>query len=403
MTTPNFAAANTTFGLNLLRQAHSAAKGKPVQVSPFSVRRALTMAAIGANGLTLDGFYDLFELPRGTDLIGVHRYNQQVLKGLQEVEARSKSPTTIETANALWLKLSTGGRYRFLPSFVDANKRWYDATVQDNLPFDDSTKDAINAWCDKATKGKISRIIEDLPRGSRAVLTDALYMKTPANKRFYKRNDTQGKFKQGDGTELDVTYMTNPNCEFNYHAGDGVQVLQFPFGQRGVFNYYLVLPDADATLDGTIAKLTGDKWTGMKSALVKGKGKFRIAPNEQEYSEDLKDVLADLGLGAAFTNAADFSLMCSDPLQIGGVNHKTYTKFTRKGFEGAAVTAVVMRESFCIPTTPLATFDITVDRPYIWLVEGRDEILFASTTLSPKEPGSFAAETDDEETSDLDF
>ena len=395
MTTPNFAAANTTFGLNLLATAHSAAKGKPVQVSPFSVRRALTMTAIGANGLTLDGFYDLFELPRGTDLAAVHQHNQQVLKGLKEAEARSKTPTTIETANALWLKKSTG-RYKFLPSFVDANRKWYDATVQDDLPFDDSTKDAINAWCDKATKGKISRIIESLPGGSRAVLTDALYMKTPANKRFYKRDDTTGRFKNADGTEVDVTFMTNPYGEFNYYGGDGVQVLQFPFGQRGVFNYYLVLPDANTTLDATVAKLTGKQWSGWKGALAKGAGRFRIAPNEQEYSEDLKGVLADLGLGVAFTDAADFSLMCSDPLKIGGVNHKTYTKFTRKGFEGAAVTAVVMCESFCIPTTPLKQFDITVDRPYIWLVEGRDEILFASTTLSPKQPDSFAAETDEE-------
>ncbi|MBY0551974.1 MAG: hypothetical protein K2W95_32120 [Candidatus Obscuribacterales bacterium] len=393
----NFAKANTAFGLNLLRTAHSNAAGKPVQVSPFSVRRALSMTALGARGATLDSFRDTFQLARGTDLVAVHKHNQEVLAALLASERHAEAKTDIAVANALWLRKNDGG-YGILPAFIAANAQYYGAVANDNLPFDQTTLDAINAWCKENTKGKIERILEELPGGAHAVLTDALYMKTPAKQRFYKRNDTQGKFKLADGSEKDVTFMTNPHGEFNYFNGDGVEVLQFPFGESGNFNYYLVLPKADRTLDETVAALTVENWLGWKGAMVEGEGSLRLAPNEQEYGEELKKALCALGLANAFSDAADFSAMCTGGLKIGAVNHKTFTKFTRKGFEGAAVTAVGMIECVWIPTDPKPRFDITVDRPYAWFVEGGDEILFASTTVDPKEPAGFDAETDDDDT-----
>lgn len=391
----NFAKANTAFGLNLFREAFGKAGDKKVQVSPFSVRRALGMTALGARGSTLDSFRDTFALPRGTDMAGFHAHNEQVLAGLLAAEQYSQAKTDIAVANALWLKKDDGG-FGFLPAFIAANQRHYGAAVNDNLPFDTTTLDAINAWCKANTKGKIEKILEELPGGARAVLTDALYMKTPARDRFYKRNDTKGKFKLAGGAEKDVTFMTNPHGEFNYFGGDGVQVLQFPFGETGTFNYYLVLPDADRTLDETVAQLTVENWLGWKGAMVDAEGRLRLAPNEQEYSEEIKAVLAALGLSPALSDAADFSAMCKGGLKIGAVNHKTFSKFTRKGFEGAAVTAVSMVECVSINVEPKAHFDITVDRPYVWFVEGNGEILFASTTVDPKEPAGFDAESDDD-------
>lgn len=391
----SIASANQGFAFNLLRQAYAGSSDKSTQVSPFSVRRALTMAALGARGDTLAAFLDVFGLPKGSDLVAANQFNQSTLQRLLTAEAKSKAPTEISVANALWLKKDDGAGYTFLPKFKDANKKWYDATVEDNLPFDESTLNAINAWCLAKTK-KIPRILEEIPGGARAFITDALYMKTPATNRFYKRNDSTGLFTPANGAAREVTFMTNPWERFRYFKGDGVQILEFPFGERYMFNYYVVLPDADSSLDATVAKLTADNWLNWKANLSRYSGKFRLPANEQEFSADLATALCQMGLGVAFDDElADFLDMCTGRLKIGGVQHKTYTKFTRKGFEGAAVTAIGMIECTSVGA-PDPTFDLTIDRPYAWFVTGGDEILFAATTADPKEPQGFAEETDDD-------
>lgn len=388
----DFATSNTAFNFDLFRELYAAAPDKKLQFSAYSVRRALTMAAIGARTATLEGFLDTFRLPRGTDLARVHKYNQRQLSRLLMAEAKADAPTEISIANALWLK-KADELYRFLPQFIADNQQWYNAELTDDLPFDQSTIDKINAWCLLKTK-KIPTILSELPRNARAVLTDALYLLTPANKRFYKRNDTTDKFAPLVGDPRDLIYMTNPHGVFNYIASDSVQVLQFPFGKFGAFNYYLVLPDAKSNLDAAVKSLTAGNWAGWLENMDEAEGRFRLPPNEQEFDSELIPVLSNMGLEHAFSDDADFSAMCTGGLKIGGVKHKTYTKFGRIGFEGAAITAVIMCERASAPVKVRKTIDLTANRPYVWFVTGYDEFLFGGTTVDPKQPNGFMDESD---------
>lgn len=390
-----YAKQNTAFGLDLFRKTFAATADKKVQLSPFSVRRALSMTALGARGATLQAFRDTFRLAKGVELADYCAANKDAADELLTVESQGKSPTEISIANALWLRADDGKGYVFVPDFIAANRQYFDALVRDNLPMDDGTLAEINAWCDKSTKGKIKKILDQMPDDPQAFLTDALYMKTPAKSRFYKRNDTKGKFKLAGGTEKDVTFMTNPRGKFQYFAGDSVEVLRFPFGEYGIFNAYIVLPNAGSSLDAAVNSLTAENWLGWKGALETAQGRVRLAPNEQEFGGEMKAALSDMGLGLAFSDAADFNGMCSGGIKIGCVKHKTYTKFMRKGFEGAAVTLVGMTRSTSVRPDPTKNFDLLVDRPYVLFVEGGEEILFASTVTDPKEPADFASETDE--------
>ncbi|MBY0551972.1 MAG: hypothetical protein K2W95_32110 [Candidatus Obscuribacterales bacterium] len=396
MSQSKFAKQNTTFALDLFRRTYGATADKKVQLSPFSIRRALGMTALGARGETLQGFREAFALAKGDSIADFHAANQEVANYLLTAESKGKCPTEISIANALWLRKDDGDGYVFQQPFIAANQQYYGATVRDNLPMDDSTLAEINEWCNKNTKGKITKILDQMPDEAQAFLTDALYMKTPAAKRFYKRNDTKGKFKLAGGSEKDVTFMTNPHGKFRYFEGDGVEVLQFPFGEHGVFNAYIVLPSATSTLDAAVNSLTADNWLGWKAALEMAEGRLRLAPNEQEWGGEMKAALSQMGLSLAFSDAADFNDLCTGGIRIGCVKHKTYTKFMRKGFEGAAVTLVgMMRSTSVRPGGPKKTFDVLVNRPYAWFVEGAGDILFASTTVDPKEPAGFADETDE--------
>jgi len=390
-----FRKANTQFAVSLLAEAFAQSADKSVQVSPFSVRRALTMAAIGARGATRRAFLDTFQLPSGVDLSQVNEDNNSFLTALLAAEKHAQAPTEINVANALWLKKDEGAGYRFLDAFKAANQRYYNAPTNE-LDFVPSDVDVINAWCAKNTNNKIAKILAEIPGGARAFLTDALYMKTPANLPFRKRNDEKGTFTPLGGKARPVNFMVHPWEELDHYKGDDVEIVRFPFGECGAFNGYLLLPAAKSSLGQLLSSLSGATWLDWKSRLHAANGKLRLPPNEQEYSNDLKAVLCNLGLGVAFSDElADFLDMCTGRLKIGAVQHKTYTKFMRKGFEGAAVTCVGMVECTSVGA-PKPTFDISFDRPYAWFVEGNDEILFAATTPDPKEPGDFASESDED-------
>lgn len=393
-----YAKSNLRFALSLLGHAYNASllstdpeKKQVVQISPFSIRRALTMAAIGSRGTTRQAILDAMCYPKDTDLAVINADNLAVANFLATCEARGEAPTTLLLANALWLR-ENGDKNdaTFNPAFIADNAKFFNAQCN-RLPFDAAALARINQWCSDNTKGKITKIIDDIPADAHAFLTDALYMKTPAKERFYHVNDKVGKFfgLGADGKLVaegaDATFMRQRGS-FEYLATDGVQVLQFPFGQYGYFNFYLVLPDVDSDLTSAIKGLTGN-WSDWKDNLGPGFGMFRIAQNEQEWGKDVIPELALAGMGLAFTDDADFGDMADKPLKIGTVAHKTKTKFSHKGFEGAAVTAVGMIECTSIGVhVPPKQFDITANRPYAWLVTGGDEVLFAGTTVKPTAP-----------------
>jgi serine protease inhibitor len=393
-----FAKSNLRFALSLLGHAYDASlkltdpeKRQSVQLSPFSIRRALTMAAIGSRGATRHALLDAMFYPKDTELAVVNADNLAVANFLGSVEANGDAPTTLLLANALWLRENGDANDpKFHQPFIDDNARFFKAECN-RLPFDAAALDRINKWCDINTKGKITKIIDEIPADAFAFLTDALYMKTPAKERFHHVNDRAGKFfgLGADGKLVangsDTTYMRQRGS-FDYLQTDGVQVLEFPFGERGYFNFYLVLPDLDSDLTSAIKGLTGN-WSDWKDNLGAGFGMLRIAQNEQEWGKDVIPELALQGMGLAFSDSADFSAMCDKPLKIGAVAHKTKTKFSHKGFEGAAVTAVGMIECTSIGhQVPPKQFDITANRPYAWLVTGGDEVLFAGTTVKPTAP-----------------
>ncbi|MDZ4836562.1 MAG: serpin family protein [Candidatus Melainabacteria bacterium] len=393
-----YAKSNLRFALSLLGHAYDASllssdpdKKQVVQLSPFSIRRALTMAAIGSRGATRQSILDAMCYPSGTDLAAVNADNLAMANFLSTCESRGDAPTTLLLANALWLR-ENGDKNdpKFHQPFIDDNARFFNAECN-RLPFDDAALARINKWCDTNTKGKITKIIDEIPADAFAFLTDALYMKTPAKERFHHVNDKAGKFfgLGADGklaaTGTDTTFMRQRG-EFQYLATDGVQVLQFPFGQYGHFNFYLVLPDLDSDLTSAIKGLRGN-WSDWQDNLGPGFGMLRIAQNEQEWGKDVIPELVLQGMGLAFTDNADFADMCDKPLKIGAVAHKTKTKFSHKGFEGAAVTAVGMIECTSIGMPVIRKqFDITANRPYAWLVTGGDEVLFAGTTVKPTAP-----------------
>jgi serpin B len=79
---------------------------------------------------------------------------------------------------------------------------------------------------------------------------------------------------------------------------------------------------------------------------------------------DLSDPLASLGMGIAFSPAADFSGMTDQDLLVSDVLHQTYVAVDEAGTEAAAATAVVMDALGAVETPQV----LALDRPFLYVV-----------------------------------
>jgi serpin B len=96
----------------------------------------------------------------------------------------------------------------------------------------------------------------------------------------------------------------------------------------------------------------------------------------------MKPVLTRLGMGVAFTSAADFTGLSPQACCIGLVEHAATLDVGEKGTVASAATAVGMQASAAhVAQSPLVTFD----RPYLMVVTDRatGEPLFMARVADP--------------------
>src|SRR5262245_7115513 len=91
--------------------------GKNLFLSPFSIRVALAMCAVGARGQTRRVLADLIGAPESVD-----EQNRLYAEMLKSVNAEGERPFQLATANALWGQQG----YHFKPDYKKAVADFYD-------------------------------------------------------------------------------------------------------------------------------------------------------------------------------------------------------------------------------------------------------------------------------------
>jgi serpin B len=161
-------------------------------------------------------------------------------------------------------------------------------------------------------------------------------------------------------------------------VGDGWQAVELPY-VGGKLAMLVIVPDDLAAFEGTLDEgLFADVVSGLATAqVILGLPKFGT-----ESQLTLNDILADLGMPAAFTDAADFSgITTQEPLKITAVIHQANIDVDEKGTEAAAATAVVMGRT----SAPAETVTLTVDRPFLFALRDIETgaVLFLGRIADP--------------------
>ncbi|MEG0944839.1 MAG: serpin family protein [Oscillospiraceae bacterium] len=341
----------TDFSLHLLTRLNLE---ENTLISPLSIASALAMVANGGDGETLEQMEGVL----GTDVAELNEFLYAYRTLLP-----SDEKYRVNLANSIWFRDDPALEVH--PDFLQKNKDYYDAAIY-RVPFDDSTKKAINDWVKEKTDGQIEKLMEQAPpRDGVMYLINALSFDAEWEHIYEDTDIRPGKFTAQSG-EKQASEMMNSQefCYLKLPNGTGFTK---PYAD-GKYSFVALLPDEGVSMSDFTASLSGEAvlYTiknasqEMVSAAIP---KFSFA-----YSRQLNDVLGQMGMTDAFdANRADFSGLgtCREGnLFISQVLHKTKITLDEKGTKAGAVTAVEMR----CGAAAVEPKQVILDRPFYFMI-----------------------------------
>ncbi len=360
------------FDTDLFKASFSASKNKNVVVSPFSVKMALSMAAQGANGKTLEEM---------NKVIGLDETSNEYFRRLIE-DAAKDGDITLNIANSVWLRQGL----EFNQEYLDILNQYYMAQAS-TLDFGNpSSKDTINKWVSEKTNGKIEEIVDKIEPLDIAFLINAIYFNANWSTPFEEGYTSKKDFTLLDGSKVKADLMSK-TAHLLYQENNEFQAVELPYGENERYVMRVYLPKEDVKFDKFVKGIDKEslqQWGGDFGSM---KGVLELPKFKTEYSNSMKDILISMGIKEAFnSNSADFSKMVTvegQNVYISEVMHKTYIDVNEKGTEAAAATSVGM--SATSAPQPEEMFEMIVDRPFVFTIDDKEsgETLFIGAIINP--------------------
>lgn len=367
-------AAQTSFGVHLLRDIVDRTPRQNVFISPLSVFLALQMTENGAANATRIAIRKALELPDldAASLNGAAAALLSILK--------TRAGAGLLIANALW----ADGHLPLAPDFVKLSAAVFGASAA-SLNFADPTAaGAINDWVKTNTKGKISNIVTpEMVRAAAVILTNAVYFAGTWQHEFSESQTRDEVFHKSGGATKTIPMMHRPDLKSGYRQGKGFECARLDYEGSNAF-FCALLPQPGTTPKELLASLDPKDLTG-------GPADFDLDLKLPRFSLDfqsgLKGDLEKMGMGIAFQYPqADFGPMGSRQFFLSEVIHKTRLEVDEKGTVAAAATAVVaLASARYLPPKPRPIKTLVFDRPFVVLIgdSQTDAVLFAGVIEEP--------------------
>jgi serine protease inhibitor len=332
----------------------NAGENENVLISPLSISYALSMTLNGANEITYDAMLEALRI-NGINIDALNYSYKDLTEALLSIDKR----VLMSIANSVWIEDD------FTPkqAFIDILTNYYNAEAGSFDINDSSVPDKINAWISKNTNGLIKEMIDHLEDNTVMLLINAIYFKGKWKSQFDESNTIEMPFYISGTTQADVPMMKQ-KTEFMTYVGDGFTVAEFPYGQ-GNFVMDVILPDEYGGLSSTLASVSDENFTAWTSQMSKKEVEVSFPKYKYGFKIELKDILSNMGMGVAFTDAADFSNISEDyDLLLNGVAHQAFIETNEEGTEAAAATVVTFGTTSVDPS--LIIFNM--DHPFIYII-----------------------------------
>lgn len=361
--------ADNSFSLKLFKNLNSSnTSGANLFVSPLSVSFALGMTSNGSAGQTLTAFQNTLGF-NGLTQQQVNTYYDNLIVNLPQLDPN----TTLDIANSIWYKNS----FSVLPQFLQTDSAYFHAKIA-ALNFSSPTAlTTINNWVSNNTSGKIPAILNSIPADVVMYLVNAIYFKSSWKESFDPANTQLQPFYLPDNSHVETNFMS-ANIDYNYYNDNGTSIYELPYSNNK-FSMVIVEPASGTTVNSVVAALDAGKWQTWMSSLTAVKNTITLPKFKFSYSNSLKNPLIDLGLGNAFSDGANFSLInATQPLKISDVEHKAFVETDETGTTAAAATSVGI-VALVMQAAP------SINRPFMFVIRQMSSgvILFAGVVNNP--------------------
>ncbi|MBK8023944.1 MAG: serpin family protein [Chloroflexi bacterium] len=383
---------HNAFAFDLYRQVAEGNTGSFV-FSPLSVSLALAMTYNGAEGDTAAEMASTlhFTLDKAALNRALAALTAQLLQNGNAEESEGSPERRLSIANALWGEQT----YPFNTAFMAQLEADYGAGMKltDFINAAEAAREMINTWVEDQTNGLIKDIV---PQGAisamtRLVLANAIYFKSNWMEQFEETATQDGPFTLLDGSTV-IVPMMRQQSEFVYLAGEGYRAISLPYGGGLAMEIYL--PDA-GMFEAFEDTFTPEMLLMLRNSASYGPVLLTMPRWKTESTVPMTEILQQMGMQLAFSDAADFSGMidttvadgvAEGELSISDVLHKAFISVDEHGTEAAAATVVIMELTSAMPN-PTEPFVFTVDRPFVYTIVDQTSgaVLFMGRVLDPSQ------------------
>ena len=380
------------FTLNLLKQVNANEEGENVFLSPLSVAIVCGMTANGAEGNTLGQILKTIGA-EGYSVDDLNEYYKNILTNIPYLDAK----TDINIADAIWLDDGCKAK----DAFVQANKTYYFAAVENTNLQDPAIVKIINSWAERNTKGLIKEVVKesDFNELTRMVIANAIYFKGKWEEEF-KAGDTQTEdFTLADGKTTSVRMMNQheefyvmPDGRYEWNSATYEMVKVEDYTARMLRMYFkdkaycmdIVLPRAGISCDNYLARLDMDELNRLQGLMEHADVEVRLPKFSLKYHRSLNDDMKALGMTDIFDDKlADLSgITAEEQLFLSRLFQDAFIEVDEEGAKAAAVT-VAIDEAMSAEPVEMAPF--IVNRPFLLFIREAKygTILFAGKIGHP--------------------
>jgi serpin B len=345
-------------------------------LSPFSVSTALSMAAEGASGNTLEEIRNVLELSNDSS---ANRIGFENL--LNSLNAKNAG-YNLSIADAMWIEKTFSVRQEF----SSALSTYYYALAQqaDFANNADGERTNINNWVAGKTNNKILDLIPEggLDSYTRLVIVNAIYFKGNWAQQFDKNDTQNATFFVSQSRNVSVPMMHLSKSEnASYYSDSELKALEMDY-QGDNLSMLILLPNQNHSLSEVEARLSSAEISDIRSKLARRAVSVWLPKFSMTKSEEMSSMLKELGMKSAFDKyTADFSGINSrEELYISYVFHKAFINVDETGTEAAAATAVVVDA-----TAMEIPLEFRADHPFLFLIMDKrtGAILFMGRVEDP--------------------
>ncbi|XP_070787635.1 alpha-1-antitrypsin-like [Pituophis catenifer annectens] len=369
--------SNSDFAFKLFRkvsssESHQGGRSKSnVVLSPLCISSAFAMLALGAKDNTLD------QILKGLDFRPSEIQERMIHEGFRELTHMLNNGGAghqMEIGKCLFVQNQLYPEEQFLSGL----KNFYGGDIfWENFKNAAATEQHINSYIKRKTRGKISKLVDEVDPNTEILLISYIYMKAKWKKPFNPKYTEKHNFYVNTNTVVKVPMMFQMGMfEIGRDDEKFCTILKMPY--EGHTAAYFILPDK-GQLESVASSLSRGVLQKWKNTLVKSSINLYIPKCQVSGEIKLKNIMYSLGVTDIFTDKADLSGVTGQPQhRLSEAIHKAVIMIDEKGTEASAATSMDM-----VPLS--APIVITFNRPFIIVIEEQNNTIFMGKIVNAAE------------------